>query len=305
MVASNSAWMLMGSGRVTDAWFFMSTKRIHVYTCARSTDLPRLQSDLSSSPEIADGTIGLTVLWNKPSASIAYSEALEAASADIVVFAHCDVYFPGQWFKRLAWEVERLSHKDPNWAVAGVSSITANGHVVGRIFDTSLEPVFTKSSGVFGRALQEPVPIVSADELVLVVRRKSNVSFDSNLPEFHLYGTDIILEAEKRGYSSYGFDMPLIHNAKAQLRLGPEYVRAHDYMVRKWRERLPVPTTCVPLTANKLILPYSRLRVRYKAMFKQSTYSTRRLSNLKAKATELGFERLLISPMIEASEVLK
>ena len=72
----------------------MSTNEIHVYTCARSIDVARLQNDLSSSPEIADGTIDLTVLWNKPSASIAYSEALEKTSADIVVFAHCDVYFP-------------------------------------------------------------------------------------------------------------------------------------------------------------------------------------------------------------------
>ena len=34
-----------------------------------------------------------------------------------------------------------------------------------------------------------------------------------------------MLEAEKRGYGSYGLDMPLIHNAKAQLRLGPDYVK--------------------------------------------------------------------------------
>jgi len=281
------------------------SSQIHVYTCARSTDVARLQSDLNSSPEIANGSIGLSVLWNKPSASIAYSEALDAASSDCVVFAHCDVYFPDRWFKRLAWEVERLSRINPNWAVAGISSITGNGHVVGRIFDTSLEPVFPKSLGVFGRALQEPVPIVSADELVLIVRRKSGVTFDRCLPGFHLYGTDIILEAEKRGCGSYGLDMPLIHNAKAQLRLGPDYVRAHGYMVRKWRTRLPVPTSCVPLTTNKLIMPYARLRVRYKAIFKQSSYSTHRISNLKAKALELGFEHLLISPMLESSEAVK
>jgi len=280
----------------------MSTNQIHVYTCARSSDAARLQNDLSSSPEIADGTIGLTVLWNKLSASIAYSEAVKTASSDILVFAHCDVYFPEQWFKRLEWEVERLSSMDPNWAVAGVSSISSTGQVVGRIFDTSLEPLFKKTLGVFGKALKEPVPIVSADELVLIIRRKSGVSFDRWLPGFHLYGTDIVLEAEKRGYGCYGLDMPLIHNAKAQLRLGPDYVQAHEYMVRKWRTRLPVRTTCVPLTTNKLIMPYARLRVRYKAKFKQSTYSTNRISDLKAKALELGLERSLTSPMLQSSK---
>jgi hypothetical protein len=277
----------------------MST-RFHIYCCARSSDTDRLQVDLMCSPEIANGAVGVSILWNQPSAAGAYSQAIETATADFLVFAHCDVYFPQGWFARLAWEADRLSHTDPDWAVAGVSSITPSGEVVGRIFDTSLEPVFPETSGVFGKSLATPVPIVSADELVLIVRRASGISFDPLLPEFHLYGTDIILAAERQGKRSYGLDMPLIHNAKPGLRLGPDYAKAYRYMVRKWRDRLPVPTTCVPLTANPIILAFDRLRVRYKAIFRRSTYSSHRLSDSRGKARELGFERLLAAPMVEA-----
>ena len=274
--------------------------RFHVYCCARFSDTDRLQTDLAASPEIANGKVGLTVLWNRAAASSAYAQAIHAATSEILVFAHCDVYFPDNWFERLSWEVDRLSRIDGSWAVAGISSKTSADQLVGRIFDTSLEPVFPETSGVFGSSLATPVRIVSADELVLIVRRASGVSFDPLLPEFHLYGTDIILEAEKQGKGAYGLDMPLIHNAKAQLRLGPDYVRAYRYMVSKWRGRLPVPTTCVPLTQSRRLLPMQRLKARYKAICRPSSYSMQRLKDPGAKARELGFPQLLAAPLCHA-----
>lgn len=273
------------------------SNRFHVYCCARSSDVERLQVDLARSPEIENGSVGLTILWNKPSAAGAYSDAIETATAEILVFAHCDVYFPNGWFKRLEWEVDRLSNMDDQWAVAGISSITQAGELVGRIFDTALEPAFPKTFGVIGKELKAPVPIVSADELTLIVRRKSGISFDPMLPEFHLYGTDIILEAERQGMRSYGLDMPLIHNAKAQLQIGSDYRRAFRYMVQKWRDRLPVPTTCGPVTATPFALAIRRLRIRYGAIFRTSAYSTQRLSDPCSKSKELGFDRMLADPM--------
>ena len=273
--------------------------QFQVYACVRSSDAERLQKDLATSPEIASGEVGLTVLWDQESASGAYARVIETATADILIFTHCDVFFPDGWFERLKWEVRRLSCLDRNWAIAGISSKTQSGELVGRIFDTSLEPVFPRTSGVFGKVLEAPVPIVSADELTLVVRRKSGVSFDPMLPEFHLYGTDIILEAERRGMRSYGLDMPLIHNAKAQLRLGADYALAFRYMVRKWRDRLPVPTTCGPLTATPLTLATRRLRMRYGATFRTSAYSMQRLSDPYSKSKELGLEQMLADPMLQ------
>ncbi len=278
------------------------TAQFHVYCCARSSDTDRLQSNLARSPEIVNGEVDLTILWNETSAASAYSRAMKTATSEVLVFAHCDVYFPQGWFKRLAWETDRLCRIDPEWAVAGVISITAFGELVGRIFDTSLEPFFRENSGVFGKALAAPVPIVSADELTLIVRRSTGINFDPLLPEFHLYGTDIVLEAERNGRNSYGLDMPLIHNAKAQLRLGRDYGRAYKYMVQKWHRRLPVPTTCGLLTANPLRLLSRRARIFYKATFRSSTYSTQRLPDPAAKAKELGFAQILAAPMLKASK---
>lgn len=274
--------------------------RFHVYCLARSSDIARLNADLARSPEIASGQVGLTVLWNQPSASAAYARAMDSATADVLVFAHCDVYLPAGWFAKLAWEVERLDSMDPNWAVAGVSSLTASGEQVGQMFDTSLEPIFAATRGIYGKALANPVPIVSTDELAIIVRRRAGVSFDPALPEFHLYGTDIILEAERQGKLSYGLDLPLIHNAKAQFRFGRDYVRAYKYMVRKWRARLPVPTTCGLLTANPIALPLRQARMRYMALRRRSSFNTQRLPDPQAKAKEIGLEKLLMRRVASA-----
>jgi hypothetical protein len=133
--------------------------------------------------------------------------------------------------------------------------------------------------------------------MAFVVRRRANISFDPLLPNFHLYGTDIILIAEQAGKRSYGLDIPLIHNAKAQLNIGSDYVTSYKYMVRKWRNRLPVPTPCGPITSNTLTPLLRRLRVRYKARFRPSTYSTQRVSDPSVKAVELGLDRILAAPL--------
>lgn len=270
--------------------------KFHVYVCARTQlDTPILERDLSRSPAIANKDIALTVLWNQKSAAIAFAAAIEQATADYLVFTHCDVYFPESWFERLAWEVNCLTHIDPNWAVAGFSGVTADGELVGRVWDCSLDP-WTR--GIFGKPLASPVPIVSADELAIVVNRKTGITFDPKLPEFHLYATDIILAAERAGKRSYGFDMPLIHNAKAQLYVGQDYRRSYRYMVEKWRGRLPVPTTCGPLTSRPFTIPLRHLRMRYKAFFRKSTYSTHRIPDPSAKSRELGLDQLLMEGMV-------
>jgi hypothetical protein len=273
--------------------------RFHVYCLAQSSDMGRLQANLARSPEIVDGKVRLTVLWNEIGASGAYARSMLAATAEILVFAHCDVYFPIGWFERLAWEVDRLTGMDRDWAVAGISSMTRSGELVGRIYDSAFDTPDGDvswgygNSGVFGKSLAIPVAVASADELVLIMRRGLGVSFDPLLPGFHLYGTDIMLEAQLRGKTSYGLDMPAIHNAKPQLRIGRDYALAYRYMVRKWRDQLPVPTTCGTLTATPFTITFRRLRAFYRKFFKRSTYSILRVSDPHAKAAELGFDKVL------------
>jgi hypothetical protein len=260
----------------------MTTNRFHLYCVANDAGV--LARDLQNSPEIAGRSVPLSVLWNAASASSAYARAVDGADADYLVFAHQDIYFPRGWFDRLTGVLDRLSRNDDKWAVAGLFGVTHGGRLVGHVWDSGL-------GRVCGAPFAEPVRAASLDEIVLIVRRAANVRFDPELPCFHLYGADIVLTAEASGETAYVIDLPAIHNAKPVRRLGPDYIAAYRFMVRKWRHRLPWPTVILPLTESPTLLAVRRLSIWYRAVFRASTLSNQ-LPDPASKARELGFETL-------------
>lgn len=246
--------------------------------------MPVLASNLARSPDISSGRVPLTPLAENTSLPARYARAMETADADLLVFAHSDVYLPAGWFDRLLAQIERLEAMDPNWAMVTPIGRTKSGDWVGRVWDSSLRRVI-------GEPVPAPVRIITSDELALVVRRAAGVSFDKDMPtDIHLFATDFVLEAARQDKACYCLDLPLVHNSKPVLQYAPAYVSAYKYLIRKWRSELPVPTTTVTLTRNPFELLFRRLRVRYKAMFRGSTYFVDRLNDPRAKAIELGFE---------------
>jgi hypothetical protein len=251
-----------------------------IYTVVN--DAATLARNLRSSPDIDTYDIPLSVLYNTASASAAYAMVMRDAYAEFLIFVHQDVYLPRGWFDKLEREIDWLSETDPEWAVAGLSGVRADGSRCAHVWDSSLGCI---CFGPFGN----PVAVASLDELLLIVRRGANLSFDPELPGFHLYGTDIVLTAYSQGKSAYVVDVPAIHNSKRGRRLGPDYVKAYEFMVNKWRRQLPWPTVIHPLMNNRLRLALRRLRVRYKAIFRASTMFDP-VPDPGAKARELGFE---------------
>ena len=256
-----------------------------VQVCCVANNNAILKRNLKSSPDVAKRRVPLSVIWGAKAASVAYREAIQAACAEIVVFAHQDVYFPEGWFSRLESVCERLSSADPSWAVAGLCGMTNEGEFVGHLWDAGL-------GAVCGGSFSSPRIVTSLDEVVLIVRRASGIVFDPALPSFHLYGTDIVLEAHRAGMKSYVVDLPVIHNSKAGVRLDKTYIAAYRFMVRKWRALLPLPTVIVRLTTNPWPLLLRRLRLRYKAIFRASTLRPM-VESPELVARQLGFAKTL------------
>jgi hypothetical protein len=255
------------------------TCSVHLYCVANQQ--ASLARDLQRSPEIADGRVPISIIWGAAAASSAYHDAIGRAHADILVFAHQDIYFPDGWFARLKATCQWLSSIDPCWAVAGVVGMARDDGFVGHLWDSGL-------GSICGGPFNFPQEVVSLDEVVLIVRRASGISFDPALPSFHLYGTDIVLEALKARMKSYVVDLPVIHNSKANIRLDHSYVDAYRFMVSKWHTLLPWPTVIIQLTRNPLPLLFRRVRLRYKALLRASTLHPI-LEHPEIKAKELGF----------------
>lgn len=212
----------------------------HYVAVAAVNDDQVLQRNLRASPDIKSGQLYLVECRGFKSASLAYNHGLASTQEDIVIFVHQDVYMPKGWLTKVDQKISELDQLDPNWAVLGLFGIKPNGEEVGHIWCSALKRELKSNFD----SIQE---VRSVDELAFLLRRSSNCKFDINLPDWHLYGTDIILEAYSKGLKSYVADIPVVHNSRPVYSLYGGYVKSYLYVMQKWRKYLPVYTTIIPI----------------------------------------------------------
>lgn len=186
------------------------------------------------------------------SASRAFNEELVGGTADVYIFVHQDVYFPKGWEQRLHTIIDQIEATDPDWAVIGLTGKARDGSQVGNVWSSGQQKVI-------GRGGFAPAPATSVDELTIIVRTASGVTFDDNFDGFHMYGTDIVLTARAAGKTSYIVDAPVIHNSQPLRTYLGSYLEAYLFMRRKWWDVLPVESSCS--TISKTMLGHIKLIV--------------------------------------------
>jgi hypothetical protein len=174
------------------------------------------------------------------SASISYNDAIDRAETDLIVFAHQDVYFPKQWLSDLDRSLKMLEASDPDWGVLGCWGVNNRGLSAGYLYSVGL--------GILGAPFDRPIAIDTLDEFILILRKSSNLRFDASLPLFHFYGTDICMSARKNNKKSYAICAFSVHNTSYG-RLSPEFYRCYWHVRKRWREFLPIQTSCIRISA--------------------------------------------------------
>ncbi len=212
--------------------------------CASHSDAI-LQANLARSPCLS--AIPLHVERNAASAAAAYNAALDATTAEIVIFAHHDVYLPQGWDRLLAARLAEVEALDPDWALYGTFGVGLDAAHIGPVWSSSL-------GQIVGRVPLAPVQVQSYDELLIVLRRASGLRFDAGLAGWHFYGTDIVTEARARGLRAWAGALPCIHNDRYHPALGPDFAAAYRAMQRKWRDRLPLRSPITKISRSGLHL---------------------------------------------------
>jgi hypothetical protein len=198
-----------------------------------------LEQNLLRSPGIASGGVPIVLERGHPSAGAAYNAGMKRVEARHIAFVHQDVYLPAGWDRRLH---DAIAQIESDWAVLGVWGIQADGRYAGRVWCSG-------GNREHRAPVAAPVPVVSVDEVVIVLRAGSCLSFDEGIPGYHLYGTDIIMQAQRRGLSAYVFDGPVVHNSRVNIQVfDAAFFAAYRAMQRKWRAHLPLFTCTVPVT---------------------------------------------------------
>ena len=131
----------------------------------------------------------------------AINRAIDEAQAPYVVFCHQDLVFR-HGPERLLRALAAIEAVDPRWAVAGNAGRTPQQDFVFCVDDHS------GSHDVGDR----PGRVLTLDENFLVIRKDSGVGCSPELSGFHLYGTDLCLNAYRAGRSAYVLDYRLRHD---------------------------------------------------------------------------------------------
>ena len=208
---------------------------------AAVNDEPVLQSNLGSSPIVNEEGFPLIVEQGYLSAGKAYNAGMSHSSAEIVVFSHQDVYFPEDWLRSLKRALVWLKEHDPYWGVLGCFGVTPAGHHVGHVYSSGMRRILGKSFSV-------PEEVRTLDEVVLILRKSSGLRFNDELPFFHFYGTDICMSAQAGNLNCYAIPAFCIHNSNPVIQLPKEFCTAYRYIKRRWRESLPIETTCITVS---------------------------------------------------------
>lgn len=210
---------------------------ISLAVIAAVNDEAVLRNNLVASPMVREDQIPLIIERGQPCAGAAYNAGLSRVDAEVIIFSHQDVFLPAGWAEKLCNCIEKLTDRDPQWGVLGLYGVTKSGDSAGYVYSTGLQRFV-------GRPFSEPIQISTLDEMLLIMRRTAGLRFDEQLPGFHLYGTDICMEAESMGMKNYVLPCFALHNSCGIKWLPLSFWRSYMYLQRKWRDRLPIATPC-------------------------------------------------------------
>lgn len=215
------------------------------------------------------------------SASLAYNAGIPEADNDLLIFIHQDVYLPAGWCSNVSKWIQELDNADTPWGVLGCFGSK-------RGVPSGLGRVYSNGWGLQGSDIFRPEPAETLDEIVLITRRSFGLRFDPLLSNFHMYGVDLCLLARHRGRGVYAIPAFCVHNTNQILSLPDEFYECYWYIKKKWRNYLPVCTSCIEVSRFDLDLRERKLR----------DLVGRFLGSPRKPTPRVGDPRTLLSPRV-------
>lgn len=158
---------------------------------------------------------------NNEDAYQAINRFLQQARGVYTIIVHQDVRCIDQR-STLTAALQNLEKQDPTWSVCGNAGC--------RGYKQCYYHLVNVGEKRMSRGL--PVKVNSLDENFLVVKTSSKLQLSPGLTGFHLYGTDICLHAEAKGYTAYVIPFLVNHLSLGDLQgladYLPEFIKRHE-----------------------------------------------------------------------------
>ncbi len=161
---------------------------------------------------------------------------LRQAKGKYIIICHQDVLMDKDNIYDLRKRLIELDKVDSNWAICGNAGAMGPNYIV---YHISYPKGKMMSKGKF------PLKVSSLDENFLLIKNNACLSFANNLTGFHLYATDLCLNAELNGFNSYVIRFNLTHKSRGNSsadfhKIRKELIKKYNYFFRsRW-----IQTTC-------------------------------------------------------------
>ena len=133
------------------------------------------------------------------------NKIITAAQGEYIILCHQDIVLTHDKERVLSTCIEQITQQDSDWALLGNAGGYNKPHIQYRRITDPLTS--NASQGDF------PCKARSLDEDFILLKAEANLGFSKNLTGFHLYGTDICLQADLKGFNAYVINFHLTHKS--------------------------------------------------------------------------------------------
>lgn len=195
------------------------------------------------------------------------SALIHKAKGRYLILCHQDVRCVDHGFDDLLARLRSLDDSEPHWALAGNAGRDQDGNPLMCLSDRY------GSKQKLGKL---PAESVSLDENFMVLKRKWQLAPSVDLKGWHLYGTDLCLQAQMRGLKAFVIDFHLLHESGA-LKIDQSYFDCLEALEAKYANLFrtrTIHTTCLSptISANPIWQAWSRLKHARKKWRAQQKY---------------------------------
>lgn len=212
--------------------------RFSIICAANKPDV--LHENLLKSPGISNHEI--IAVFGAKNVPNAYNRAASMATEDILIFVHQDVYLPETFFPELESSISSLEGR--NWGVLGPIGTKFDPYGSGSVIYAG--DMVDRGTRV-GKSDSLPEWIQTLDEMMLICKKEDAI-FDEEIPTtHHMHGSDVCMTSISKGKTNFAIKAFCYHNSETGYVQDPQILIAADYIKAKWKDYLPICTTCLRL----------------------------------------------------------
>lgn len=196
----------------------------------------------------------------------AINNFLNRSLGKYIIVVHQDVRAVDHKSKLLDCLAE-LDRIDNNWAVCGnAGGITYHENIL-YLIEGDRKSLTTKHL---------PKKVKTLDENILIIKKAAQLSVSNDISGFHLYGTDLCLLAQIKGYSCYVIPFLVRHLSKGNLKDLESYEK---YFINKYGHKLNlgfIQTTCTRFYLSNSLIKNKFFNYSFIFIFVKLYFSLRR-----------------------------